>query len=355
MVEELQIQTASEQVAEHLKREMVRGTWMDTMPGRAQLVKRLGVGSDTVQVALELLEKEGFLLSQGQGRPRRIRLPDQGKPPALQVRFLLYEKQDRFSSLYNRVRYRAEQLGHKVDFADKDLHDLGMDPKRVARYVEKHRVGAWVVSGGTRGILEYMAEQALPVFALYGNQIGLPIAGTATMAPLSITINRLLELGHKRIVMLVREERRKPTLSKMEQNYLKLLKVNGISVGSYNLPDWGDTKIELIRELDSLFRLTPPTALLLSEPNLYICAERYLASRGILAPRDVSLFCNEPEPIFDWCEPPVSHFSWDQEKVLRRLVRWIDNTARGKEDLRQVHIESKFVEGGTIGPARRWH
>jgi hypothetical protein len=37
--------------------------------------------------------------------------------------------------------------------------------------------------------------------------------------------------------------------------------------------------------------------------------------------------------------------------IVRRIVRWADNIAKGKTDLRQSFTKSSFVQGGTIGPA----
>jgi hypothetical protein len=38
--------------------------------------------------------------------------------------------------------------------------------------------------------------------------------------------------------------------------------------------------------------------------------------------------------------------------VVRRVVRWADNVARGKEDRRQTLTKMEFIEGGTIGPVQ---
>jgi len=71
----LQVLTASEQVAEYLRAELYRGGWGGRMPGGSRLATDLRVGRDTVEAALQLLEKEGLLVPQGVGRRRRIVLP----------------------------------------------------------------------------------------------------------------------------------------------------------------------------------------------------------------------------------------------------------------------------------------
>jgi hypothetical protein len=36
---------------------------------------------------------------------------------------------------------------------------------------------------------------------------------------------------------------------------------------------------------------------------------------------------------------------------VRRIVHWVNNVARGKDDLRQTLTKIEIVEGGTMGPA----
>ena len=83
------ILTATEQVAGYLREELRRGTWHETMPGEDRLVAQLGVGRDTIKMALRSLEKEGLLVGQGVGRRRKVVLPEGGfETPALRVAIL---------------------------------------------------------------------------------------------------------------------------------------------------------------------------------------------------------------------------------------------------------------------------
>ncbi len=83
----------TEQVAAHLGAELRRGRWQGTMPGRNQLVEELGVSTRTVELAFEVLEKEGLLVPQGAGRRRKIVLPEGGlETPPLRVAVLFYAR-----------------------------------------------------------------------------------------------------------------------------------------------------------------------------------------------------------------------------------------------------------------------
>jgi DNA-binding LacI/PurR family transcriptional regulator len=344
--------SAVEQLASHL-REEIRGGGLDgPMPGVAQMVRRLGVGTKTVVAALESLKREGVLEANGERRRNRIVAADSGSKKGLRVRILLYEESDAHNEHIVQFGYQLKQCGHQVAHAANTLSGLNFDVKRVARMVEKDDGDAWVIQAGSRPVLEWFAARPVPAFALFGRQSKLPIASLATLKSpaMAEALRHLVELGHRRIVMLVREERRKPTLGIFERRYLDELERLGIQTSAYNLPDWENNPQGFHRCLDSLFRHTPPTALIPSEPSLFFVTQQYLLGKRLVVPRDVSLVVLDDHPAFEWFDPEVSHIRTDIRRWVPRVLRWVDSVANGKEDRRETLIKAEFIEGGTIGP-----
>lgn len=342
-----------EQLAAHLRDEILRGGLGHTMPGVNRLAATLGVSPKTVMAAVKQLEREGMLEGQGPRRRSRTLVPENFTPPALRVSILPYEETDRTLSYLLDLQHRLMEAGHTASFATKTLLDLGMDSKRVARLVNRTSADAWVVCSGSREVLAWFAEQPVPAFAVFGRRRTVPIAGTGPdkQSALVRAVDRLVELGHRRIVMLVREERRKPQPGPVERSFLGAMAAHGLSTNAYNLPDWDDSAESFRRCLDSLFRLTPPTALIIDQASLFVVAQQHLARRGILAPEHVSLMSCDPDPAFDWFHPSVAHIRWDSKQIVRRIVPWADNVARGNDDRHQTLTKAEFIEGGTIGPA----
>ena len=128
----LRILTAAEQVANHLREELAREVWTGTMPGGAALARELGVGRMTVDAALELLEKEGYLQAQGGRRRRLIRQSVQSvhASGSLKVAILPLLKEDfRFDYIMDMQRCLHEE-GHTVLFTRKAISDLAGDSGR---------------------------------------------------------------------------------------------------------------------------------------------------------------------------------------------------------------------------------
>jgi len=272
----------------------------------------------------------------------------------LRVAILDYEPLALTEGYIFELLHLLEEAGHAAFLAGKSLQELGMDVRRIARLVAGTEADAWIVCAGSRGVLEWFAAQPVPAFALFGRRRSVPLASTGPdHLPASLAaVRRLLELGHRRIVMVVRQERRADGPGKIERAVLDEMEAHGIRTGPYHLPDWEDSREGFHRMLDELFRVTPPTALILGEAFLFTAAQMYLAQRGIMVPKHVSLVCSAPDPTFAWCVPTITHIRYDIRLVLRRVVRWANNVACGKDDRRNSFTMAEFVNGGTIGPVR---
>lgn len=345
--------SSADQLTDFLRQELARGRWALTMPGIHTLASEFQVNRKTVEASLTHLEKDGWLVSQGPGKRRLIAIPADSRPPALRIGFLLYEKSDEAKSHIVDLFHQLEEAGHSVVVAKKTMQDMNLEPKRIEKLVNAKPVDAWVPVSGPRPVLEWFAEQNLPVMALFGRRRGLPIAGIGpNKIPLYRQIVReLISLGHTRISILVRSERRIPGPGSSERAILGEMERAGLPTGSFNLPHWDDTRQGLHSCLNELFRVTPPTALIANEAPFFMGALQFLSQRRLRVPQDVSVLCSDPDPSFDFCTPEVSHIFWETKPIITRIVNWAKNTARGQNDSRQSNSRAQISRGETIGPA----
>lgn len=350
----LSFSSITKQVAKHLRGELSRGRWRGTMPGRNRLAEDLGVSRKTVQGALELLEARGVLARQGAGRPRRIVGGASGPTASLRIAVLYHDPIEKMESYMNELMHRLEDRGHTVFLIRKSLVELGNQVSRVAREVEASEADAWIVCGGSRQVLSWFAERKEPTLAMFGRSKGLQVAAARPdkVPPITAATRRLIEAGHRRISLLCRRPLRLPHPNRSVVAFLTELEASGIAPGNFHLPDWEESREGFTQELESLFEVTPPTALILTEAMLYHAVLHFLGKRGLRVPADVSLICTDNDPSFDWCDPQVTCIDWSIEPILRRIVRWADHVASGQVDVLQTFTEAHYVDGGTTGPAR---
>jgi DNA-binding LacI/PurR family transcriptional regulator len=353
-MDSLKIRSAVEQVAEYLKDGLAAGVWRGEMPGGVALAAELGVNHKTVEGALSLLVRQGALLDQGPRRPRRVAwIAGASVRRSMRVGILLHDATDMLSQITVEIRHLLHEAGHATFVARRLITDIGPDVAKTAAVVRKHPADAWLTLAAPLEMLRWFAGNEIPVFAMYGRFRSLPVAGGAPdkTAAYTAAVRMLAAHGHRRIVLLSRPQQRLPKPSLSVRTYLNALAAEGIATNDYHCPPWENTREGFQRCLESLFSLSPPSALVVQESFLFGAVQQFLVARGIRVPQDVSLVCTDHDPSFVWRIPTVAHIHWDSGPLVRRVVRWADHIAVGKDDRRQLLSKAEFVPGGTIGPA----
>ena len=344
-----------ERVAAHLREGIHQGRWRERLPGVARLAVELDVSRHTARRALQLLETEGLLSGRGLCRSRTIAAQTLSEHP-LRVGILahssLLELQLKTAQTLAQIQQQLAGAGHEVFVTPKSQTELKHDVRRIVNHLRAHPADAWIVTSGSRPLLEWCAAQTLPCLALYGRSSGLALARSGPdKVPAFIAATRqLVELGHRRIVLIARHARRHPTPGNVERAFLGELAAHGIATGPYHLPDWEESPAGLAELLENLFQRSPPTALIIDDTTHYLATAEFLARRGIRVPLQVSLVSTDDDHLLAWCYPGIAHIKWDHAPIVRRVVRWIAAVRRGMPDRKIINFPAEFIPGGSIGP-----
>jgi DNA-binding LacI/PurR family transcriptional regulator len=267
-----------ELTAVHLREGLLMGRWSGTLPGAARLASELDVAPATIRAALHLLEAQGLITARGLGRSRVILVTSADRAVATPLRVAILRHDARLtddnpkaSAVLAEIMHLLEAAGHVVFMFNKSQVDLRHDVPRIVREMSKTPADTWIVEAGSRALLEWCAGQPTPCLALYGRTGGLPIARSGPdKAPAYRAATRmLLELGHRRIVIVARHL---PVPSTPERAFLEELAAHGVVTGDYNLPDWEETPKGFSQLLERLFLHSAPTALIVDEVPRYIAA-----------------------------------------------------------------------------------
>lgn len=361
MTQPLRRQPLVEQTAAHLREGFISGRWSGTLPGVLQLAEELVVSKHLVRGALRILEAEGSIEDCGAGRPRRIVLnrATNASRRVLRVAILLSEPMEDEENHSVRtllgIRQAVEAAGHVCIFAGETLSGMGNKIPRIARLVKATGADAWIVFCGPRPVLEWFVARELPVMAFGGRFQDVAVASSATsMGPaIESSLTVLAGHGHRRICLLVPAILRRPVPVPSVEKFLSILRERGIAATDYNLPDFEETAEGFEKLMEELFRITPPTALMILDPCYCAASLSFLARRGLQVPRDVSIICMMPDPVFRFRLPLLAHFRWPVDEHVSRIVRWVSGVVQGRADQRQVILNTVFVPGGTIGPAKK--
>lgn len=337
-----------------MRKQLGMKVWIDVMPGGDRLARELGVGANTMEAALKILEYEGWLVNQGRRRGRIIQLREKSPiETGMRLGILLGDSSDRQKDHMQSLTNDLEKEGYVVHFAKKSQDELGNNVEKISCLVRETPADAWIVCSGARETLEWFEGYEIPSFALFGraNRVRIPSFAPDKIKPLRDILRKLADLGHRHIVNICRPIRRIPEPGLFEREFLAELESLGIPTSRYHLPSWDENIESFHRCLDSLFRVTPPTALIVDEGVFVPPILQYCIKAGLRIPEDFSLVCTDPDPAFAWCKPSIAHIKWDSRPIARRVVKWATNVASGREDHQKSFFKASFIGGDTIGPA----
>ena len=352
-------QSVIQQTASHLLAEIRQGRWLEGLPGVRRLAEELGVSRGSLRAAVKVLEAQGDVTCHGAGRrrqaSRRLSAPRHALRIGLLLQLPLAKQNAEMQRTLAELRHDVESAGHVLVIARKAHQDLGDDLRKLSKLVAEVEAHAWIVVAGSRGLLEWFSTRNVPAIAFGGASVELPIAGSSidVAPPIRAAVRHLVSLGHRRIVLIAPRHWREPKPSRSLQAYFDELLAHEIAAGEYNAPAWQEDATGLHRLLDSLFRVTSPSALLIVEPPRMLAVMQFLNRHALHVPRDVSLVCLGQDSMFAWCDPPMAHFSYDLHLPLKRIVKWIAALSRGTHERQFRLFPAQFDPGGSTGPAIR--
>jgi hypothetical protein len=355
---------------EVLREGVVTGRWQGKMPGQLKLAKELGVSRRTLGTALARLAAEGVLSSAG---PRKVPVipkasPVGAKPLAgpveirpLRVALLIMRPLSEMSATARQdvleVMMNLQSSGHHgvlvVFPKGKNTQKTGY----LRKLVKETPADAWLIHLGTAEILTWFVGSGLPAMALGGSGRGLKIASASAdwVVFIGTVLDRLIGLGHRRIVLIAPGSARRPEPVRYVVEFRRKLIEAGVHPGEYHVPDWEETPGGLGKLLDELFRVTPPTAILCWAAHTVYGVQAWLKGRRLRSPEDVSI-------VSPWNDVACSWYSEDLRIACpidsgialfhRRVRNWVRGVAMGKPDTRQTYILLRLDEGNSIGPPR---
>lgn len=343
-----------------LKEWISTGVLRDILPGEIQLKSRLGVGRDTLRLALRVLAREGWVTSALKGRQRRVRAEHlataedlkTGKLPVIflspnpvEGRGTLLEMED--------TQLRLTEQGRNLRYLAPNVFHLKHPEHHLEQLVEANPSAAWILYLATESMQRWFEAQGLPTF-IYGSPfpgVNLPYVVSDWGAAAFHAGIQLIRQRH-RIIGIMEYHERFPGVLREEQGLERALATVG---GEGRLVTFKDdrTPVSIARSLELAFNLQErPTALVLTYTTQLLACYSWLVSRGIRVPADVSLVSLTNDSWFGDLHPPVCYYRPDTRLMSRSIAdRVMELVETGQVARKPLHIQLEFVPGATIGPA----
>ena len=343
-----------------LKEWIATGVLRDVLPGELQLKERLGVGRDTLRLALKALAQEGWVTPAFKGRQRRVQalhLPptEETKATKLPVTFLspnLVESRATLLEMED-TQMRLAERGHNLRYLAPAVFRLKHPEHRLKQLVRANPSAAWILYLASEPIQRWFEEQGLPTF-IYGSpfpSVNLPYVVSNWGAAAFHAGIQLVRRGH-RIIGILEYHARFPGVLREEQGLERALATAGSKGRLIRFKD-DRTPASIARSLEVAFGLHErPTALVLTYTSQLLTCYSWLASRGIRVPADVSLVSLTNDSWFADLYPPVCYYRPDTKLMSRSIANRVLELVETKQVVKKsCRIPLEYVSGATIGPA----
>src|SRR5665213_1064496 len=348
------------ETAATLKEWISTGVLSEMLPGELQLKQRLGIGRDTLRLALKLLTNEGWVAPAAKGLQRRVLakppLPpkpaDQDRLPVtflsphrIEHRVTLLEMED--------TQIRLAEQGRSLRFLSPDIFHLKHPERQLERLVQVHPSAAWILYITSGPIQRWFAQQGLPAF-LYEwpfPGVNLPYVVSDWETAAFHAGLQLIRHGH-RIIGIFEYEESRPGQVAEEQGLQRALATAG---GAGRLVVFKDDRspLSVARALDLAFGLKErPTALVFTRATQVLTCYSWLVSKGIRIPTDVSLVALANDLWYSEFYPPLSYYEPNMKVFSRDIAQRVLELANtGSVTRKSIKIPLEHVPGTTIGPA----
>jgi DNA-binding LacI/PurR family transcriptional regulator len=350
----VQLQNMATQVAGALRAEIERGTWRQILPGERLLAARLQVSRKTLRKALAQLRADG-VLSTTPSCATVVSARKQRRTPAVSTRVALLlpealEGARPFTVLWvNRLMSLLQDRGLQLEVFSGTKYYGPSAGRALHRLVQTNPACCWLLARSNGSLQNWFVHSGYPALVVGTAHAGvaLPSVDIDHPALCRHAAGQFVRHDHTTLC-LVLEQIDHAGDHESERGFREGLKGRATPI----ICRWPRAYAPIVRELQRLLSLTtPPTGFLFANSYTYLTVQSYLAGKGKLAPRDISLLARDAEPFLDFLHPSPALYRTSPDKMARALNTAIRRVLSGERSAFTIRIMPDFIPGASLGPA----
>ena len=344
------------QTADILEDEITSGRWTTTMPGERILSKDLGISRKTLQKALSILTRRNLLLPAEQGKKRKINPTRKTSQATSNTLVILSSKpynqhNETIGSILNDVQKLLIKKKWSIEILT--IIPSQLSAEGFPKLIDGKTSDRWLLVSPNRELIELCAAHQLRIISLGGEgrahpspSVGIPVEKTVIHAT-----KQLLSIGHRRIAVVIPKQSPSSRADHSQLIKKEFDRHQLIFSPAYNLPLIEENTPTSVWELlENLFKLSPPTALILHHTDHYITALSFFAAHGLRSPQDVSRILITGAAKLKWFFPRPAHYDANNDKFVRTICRWVEHYPADEPGVK--FLPSKCVEADSVAPPK---
>lgn len=340
-----------------LRRRIEDGVFRDQLPGERALCEELGVSRPTLRLALQELQREGWIAADKK-KARRILTRPGSRNTQQEMRVVFLRSA---STALTPVEPSLDYfLAHHFQLAGCDFilkilpHGALADPGAALRnLMSRLRPKLWILMGCPLAAQRWFQEHHLNCLVCGSTYPGIdfPFLDEDYHAVCRHACGLMLAAGHTHLGLILPEPMF-PGDQESREGFLEglaLSRKKGLELSIIHTLGTPESVVDAVGKLLAQDRV--PSAWLVSNPYDCATALTYLHSRNIKVPGGISLLCRNSRTSIKYLVPTIARYEKNNEKFRRTLLQLALHLLKEGVLAKREHlIMSAYVPGGSFGP-----
>jgi len=335
------------------------GEWVGTLPSEHTLASSLNASRRVIREALTILENTGIISASQRGQRRKILKTSTNRDQlSIAILFTPFSFANDLSSQQTtrQIARRLNQEGINVITPHEGLETSNISDEALEEIFGNYDVDVWLLIRPTRQMAEFVEKHNINALCLGGDTSELEVSSIGFDGPASAYrgTRYLLERGHSRIVYPFREGRNfKDRLNASQRAMKKAFKENGVTWShAYHSPAWKASIRGFYQMLDDYFKVTPPTAFIISSYSELVALLSYLALHRLRIGKEISVIVNHNHPELANILPGIDTFQGNDEILVQKATQALLDLARGLNVCKNMLIPQEHIVRNSVADLR---
>jgi LacI family transcriptional regulator len=348
----------STQVATTLREEIVRGVWIDWLPGERALAETLQVSRETLRTALAQLRHDGHLEpnhASGNRIIRTKRAPRRKSQEEAIVALLTPDPPELmrpYVSLWvNELKTLLMENGVLLRHYNGQKFFTHHPAKALVKLISRQSAGCWLLANSTKATQLWFSGRSTPCVIAGTCHLGidLPQVDLDHYALCRHAAGVLLAAGHRRLALLSEHSGRAGDIQS-EAGFLAGVRASPHPEASPLVLNHDHSPASICKSLSRLLEMPQtPTALLVSNGASYLTVTSTLAQRGLRVPQDISVLSRDDEPFLGFLIPKPTYYAASPHIFAKRIMKPLLQSLRGEPVVpRSTRILPSFTKGASL-------
>lgn len=353
-------QSLPTQVAARIAHDIDNGTWVVSLPNERALAETLQVSRKTIRKSIAQLQRDGVIKTIHRRGHRIVTQAALTARPTVSMGLLTPESLDQMPShtalWVDELRALLFEQGIRLSaFSSRRFFSRG-SAAALPHLVAQNPQTCWIMTHSNGAMQRWFLDHRVPCIIAGSCHRGVPLPNVDLdyFAVCRHAVGAMLRQGHRRIAFLVQQSQRGGDLES-EAGFLDgaqraaKMEVQPVIVRH-------DGSVENAwRMLARLFNsATPPTALLIAKPALYLTTVTFLADRGLRVGEHVSLISRDHDSFLSYLRPSPAGYSVSPKTYAKRLFSLVIAYSRNQPIANaNQRIEPIYVPGQSLAPAEK--